>query len=186
MDTYSIFSTVLPVESTVLSEAIVGFENTWIAQFWPPGAVKGDISVRFDEFQSFLAQYDIAFLPVPRQRHHKNLLEPKHGVIRSNFYSLKSASLLSDVKLLSVTAVRILNELYGSDTLSALEIVEGFSKPIDNFFPPKFTPPDVVSAHDESKAKRKLTFMLMSNATLDPVINAGDLIQVFVKQEKEK
>lgn len=92
MDSYSHFSTVYPVESTILSEAIVGFENTWIVQFWPPDVVQGSLAFRFDEFQSFLAQYDIAFCLVPRQRHHQNLVEPKHCVIRSVFLRLKPAS----------------------------------------------------------------------------------------------
>lgn len=78
MDSYSCFSTVYPVESTALDEAIVVFENTWISQFWPPHSVQSDLVFRFDEFRFFLAWYDITFRPVPRQCHYKNLLEPKH------------------------------------------------------------------------------------------------------------
>lgn len=82
MESYSRFSTAVPVESTAVYEAILGFENTCISQFWAPAAIKGDLAFIFEEFQSLLAQYDIVFRSVPRQRHQRNLLERKHGVIR--------------------------------------------------------------------------------------------------------
>lgn len=79
IDSYYRFFAVILVKSTGLTEAIVGFETIWMTQFWQPGAVQGDLVFRFDEFRPFIDQYDIVTSPVPRRRHHKNLLKPKHG-----------------------------------------------------------------------------------------------------------
>lgn len=82
MDSYSRFSAVIPVKSSGLTEAVVGFGIISINQFWQHDADQIDLSFHSDECQSFLGQYDIAICPASLQRHHKNFLEPKHGVIR--------------------------------------------------------------------------------------------------------
>lgn len=60
------------------------------------------------------------------------------------------------------------------------------SKPIDHSFLPQLTLAKLVHAHDELKAKRKLTLMLRSKVTRDSVVELGDLVQVFVKEGKDK
>lgn len=72
--------------STALKYVTVQFQNLWVGQFWPPGFVQGDLAFKFDEFTSLLKHYDITFRPVLPHRDHKNLMEPKHGVMRSILY----------------------------------------------------------------------------------------------------
>lgn len=79
-----------------------------------------------------------------------------------------------------------MNELYGSDTLSAFGIAERYSKSIDNSFLLTVMPFNLVRARDELKAKRKLTLMSKSNATCDSVTKAGDPFHVYVKHGKER
>lgn len=92
MDAYSRYSTAQPVQTKCLSEVFVAFENLWIGQFWPPCAIKGDLAFKYDEFFSLLNHCKTDFRPVAPSRHYKNLLEPKHGVIRSVYTRLTSAS----------------------------------------------------------------------------------------------
>lgn len=77
----------------------------------------------------------------------------------------KSASLDSNARLLAVSPVSISNELYGWDTMSAFELEKGYTKPFDNSILSKTTPDEIISAHNELLANRKLTHMLRSNAT---------------------
>lgn len=186
MDSYSRFSAALPVSSMSLSDAIAAFEAIWISHFWPPCAVQGDLAFRHNEFQEFLAQYGTSFRPVPPRRHHKNLLESKHGFIRAIFLRLKSASASTSPALLATMSVRISNEMYGSDTMSSFELAKCYSKPVDSSCLPKVTPKELIDARDCLLAKRKLTLMLRSQATRAPVINPGDLVDVFVKKTHEK
>ena len=186
MDSFSRFSVAQPVESTALVDTTIIFESMWISQFWPPGSVQGDLAFQHDQFQAFLTMYGIDFRPVAPRRHHKNLLEPKHGVIRAIFLRLRNASPNSDIKLHAVTAVRISNEMYGTDTLSSFEIAKGYTKPVDNTILPQSTPQELLDAHHELKAKRKLTLMLRSQVSKDICVNAGDLVQVYIQKDKEK
>lgn len=186
MDSFSRFSIAQPVTSTAISEVIVAFENLWISHFWPPSQVQGDLAFRFPKFTDFLAKCNISFRPVPPRRHHKNLLEPKHGVIRAVYLRLKSASPSENTGLLTVSAVRISNELYGSDTMSSFELAKGYTKPIDDSFFPQGVSEDIVAAHEELVAKRKLTLLLRSKATQNPLIKSGDLVQVYYKDRSER
>lgn len=130
MDFYSQLSVITPFKSISFTEAVAGFEKISVTEFCPLFAAQNDLAFSFAEFQSFLSPHDIFFCPVPRQRHHKNLLESKHGVICSIFSCLKHAFSISSFKLLAVTAICKSNELYGSDTLSFLKLPKNFSNQV--------------------------------------------------------
>lgn len=118
MDSHSRYSAALSVPSMSLSDAIVAFESIWVSQFWPPLSVQGDLAFQHPEFVNLLSQYGTSFPPVPPRRHHKNVLESKHDIIRAIFIRLKSASPSSLPALFVSSVVRISNDLYGSDTMS--------------------------------------------------------------------
>lgn len=186
MDSYSRFSAVYPVPDGSISSAVVAFEATWVAQFWPPESVQGDQAFAKTEFTDYLKNNSISFRPVPSRRHHKNTLEPKHGIIRSIFLRLLSASPEADKTVLALHAVRISNDLYGSDTLSSFEIAKGYTKPINPDETPQKITEELVRARDILSAKRKLTLIMRTKATADPILHAGDLVQIFVKKGHEK
>lgn len=89
MEAYSRYSACQLHPSTALVPASVAFENLWIGQFWPPETAQEDLSFQHNQFSSIIQHYNIPFRPVPPKRHHKNLLEPKHGVIRATFIRFK-------------------------------------------------------------------------------------------------
>ena len=186
MDSYSRLSAAYVVPDATLGSAAIAFESISIAQFWPPEAVQGDQAFTGDAFQQYLKSHGISFRPVPSRRHHKNTLEPKHGIIRSIFLRLQSASPNTSSALLALQEVSISNDLYGSDKLSAFELAKRFTKPIavDSELAP--VPADLIAARDEIIAKRKLTLILRSHVTADPVVDPGDMVQVYVRTGKEK
>lgn len=63
---------------------------------------------------------------------------------------------------------------------------KGYTKPIDQSFLPQGTPESLVSAHNELVAKRKLTLLLRSNATCNPTVRAGHLVQIYFKEKDQK
>lgn len=119
MDHYSKNSAAQPVLITSFADAVVVFKNLGVAQFGSPKEVRGDLAFYFDIFKSLLAQYNIAFASLPPRRHYKNLIETKHGIIRAKYLRLLNATPDCEPKLHAVSAVRISNEMYGSDKLSA-------------------------------------------------------------------
>lgn len=100
------------------------------------------------------------------------------------YFLFKFAAPSSSVKLLSVTVVRILNELYGSDTLSTLELAKRVLNPTYISFLFIITTSELVCAHDELGANCNMKLRLSSNVALDPSIKAGRLAPVLAKQEK--
>lgn len=96
-----------------------------------PNAVEGDQASVHAELQRYLSNSDISSWPVPSQKRQKNNLEPKHGIISSIFFRLKSASLEENSGLLAPQTITTSIDLYKSDGSSASELAKGFSKPID-------------------------------------------------------
>lgn len=157
MESYSRFSVALPVETTALSQSVIAFETLWMSPFWPSFAVQGDLAFLHPAFTTFLDDYNTLFRPIPPARHYKNLLDPKHGVIRSVYLRLKSAAPDLFPSLFALSAVRISDELYGSNILSSFEIAKGYSKPIYHSFLLQYTPGKLVNVSNGLKTKRKLT-----------------------------
>lgn len=95
----------------------------------------------------------------------KNVLESKHGVIRSISLLLVDADYHLLPLLSAQRAIRISNDLYGSYVLSAFELSNGYSRPIGNS--PLAQPADVFDARNTIMAKRKLAKILIRKSTHD-------------------
>lgn len=79
---------------------------------------------------------------------------------------------------MAVSAVRIYNDLYGSDVLSSFEITKRYTNPIDHSFLPQTTQEELNTARDDLKAKRKLTHIFRTNATKTALISPGFTWQI--------
>lgn len=130
MDTATRYSAAFVVESTSLHEAVLGFESCWLSPFWPTTAVHVDSAFWKGSFLDMLKLYDIELRPVPPNRHQKNMLEARHGPIRSIFIRLCHANPTTSAKILAIRAVRVSNDLYGSDVVSAFEAAKGHTRPV--------------------------------------------------------
>lgn len=149
MDSFSRFLSVYLVPEASVFSATVAFETSWIAHFWPSVAVQGDQAFANEEFLMYLQSNDTTFRPVPSRKHHKNTLQPKHGVIRSIFIRLLNQNPNSNKSILALRAVSISNYVYGSDVMSAFELAKGFSKPLIENSAPEFVSQELVHACDE-------------------------------------
>ena len=180
MDAATRYSSGAVVESKSISECSYQFEQNWIAQFWSPHTVVGDKAYDCEECLSYRSGFGSKFRLVPRQRHNKNPMESKHKVIRDIFIRLKSANQDKSSSLLAQQAIRISNDLYGNDVVSAHELAKGYTRPVQSGS--LFHLPDAVSnAHDELIGKRKLNKILRTHAVVDKNVKEGDLVQVFRK-----
>ncbi len=54
-------------------------------------------------------------------------------------------------------ALRISNDLYGNDVMSASELAKGYTRPVQPGNFPVQVPPEIRKAHETLLAKRKLT-----------------------------
>lgn len=189
MDSATRYSAGAVVQTTNMEDAIIAFDSHWVSQFWTPENVLYDPAFHNEEFKSYLLQLGSECKAIPPRRHNKNVLESKHRVIRDVYLRLKGDSTeLSENKgrLLVNMALRITNDLYGSDTMSSFELAKGFTRPALPGTPPIPIPEEIRAAHENLQAKRKLTLILRSKATTDNVVKAGDLVQVYLKNQKEK
>ena len=118
------------------------------------------------------------------------MLESKHRVIRDVFLRLKEARSDDSQKWMDALdvqqAIRVSNDLYGSEVLSAQELAKGYSRPIEAGAKPKLLSLDIVDAYQTLFAKRKLTLILRSKTIEETPIAVGDMVQIFVKDSKEK
>ena len=100
-----------------MDAVIYSFELIWLSQFWSPSYIQSDFAFHNQLCGKLLEIKDIIMRPVPPRRHCKNPLEPRHGTIRSIFLRLKSADTTTSDAIQAIRAVRISNDLYGSDTV---------------------------------------------------------------------
>jgi len=184
------YSTGAVVQDTSMESSIEAFEAHWISQFWPPKDVLFDPAFDNSIFKSYTDLYDISSRPIPPRRHNKNAIESKHRIIRDIFIRIKAANDEKieplSVPILIQQALRISNDLYGNDTMSATELAKGYTRPIGNGNAPKIVPDDIQAAHDQLMAKRKLNVILRSKATSDIGVTPGDLVQIYIKKQHEK
>ena len=80
----------------------------------------------------------------------------------------------------------ISNDLYGNDTLSAFELAKGFTKPVMSNQALSLVPHDVITAHEQLQARRKLALILKSKATKEIPIQVSELVEVYQKKQHEK
>ncbi len=83
-------------------------------------------------------------------------------------------------------ALRISNDLYGNDVMSAHEQAKGYTRPIYSGSPAFEIPTEIVNAHNTLLAKRKLTLILRSKSVQRHHLSEGDLVQIYVKQLNSK
>lgn len=114
------------------------------------------------------------------------MLEPRHGPIRSIFIRLRHAFPGEFPQSLAIHAVRISNDLYGSDVISAFEAAKGYSRPINPDVPPAPVDAEMLEAHANLVARRKLTKILRSHSLEENEFRTGDLVQIFMKRGHEK
>ena len=83
-------------------------------------------------------------------------------------------------------ALRTSNDLYGNHVCSAHELAKGDTRWISSGSFPALVPFEILGAHSELRAKRKITRVLRSKATVDIPVKVGDLFQVFIKHQNDK
>lgn len=113
------FPAVKVVSSASLSEAFIGFESSWISQFWMPDTVQGDKAFSYGEFKAFLDEQDVSFNLVPLQGHSHSPIGSKHRKIRSIFLDLKTAEPNVLFEIHAYLAITISNDLYGNNVMSS-------------------------------------------------------------------
>ncbi len=146
------------------TEGFKNFESRFEAQrpFWASDAGLYDPAFKNDKFQSYLSKHSIEARPLPPRRHNKNVIESKHRVIRDIYIRLKAVKdPIDDVDawLMIQEALRISNDLYGNDVISARELAKGYTRPIYSGMPPFEIPTEILNAHNTLLAKRKLTLI---------------------------
>lgn len=131
MDSVTRYSVGSCMPDTTMYSSILAFESGWMSEFWTPNSVLYDPAFKNEEFQSWIAGYEISARPIPPRRHNKNALESKHRIIRDIYLRMKSASTEGmDNKVLFQQAVRVSNDLYGNDVIYAFELAKGFTRPL--------------------------------------------------------
>ena len=188
MDSYSRYSAGSVVSSTTMGEAIPIFDAHWISAFWAPDTVLYDRAFNTNMFKSYLSDLGSEMRPIPPRRHNKNVLEYKHRIIRDVYLRLKDTKKDQDTpneSLFVQQALRI-STLYGNEVMSAHELAKGYTYPIVIGTSPVPVPDEIVSVQEQLTAKRKLTRIMRSKAIKDEPVVTGDLVENFIKHDKEK
>ncbi len=92
----------------------------------------------------------------------------------------------TDSFVLIYQALRISNDLYGNDVASSHELAKGYTRPVLHGKTPMRVPEEIISAHEQLLAKRKLTLIMRFKSTKDSIVRPGDMIQVDVKKDSAK
>lgn len=184
MDSKTRYSAGLVCADTSLKKSNFSFTTTWLSPFWSSINVRGDQAFNHTEFKNFITSIGATFGPIPPRRHQKNVIESKHGIIRSIFIRLKADQPDADAATLAQKSIFISNNLYGSDIMSAYEMAHGFTRPLNGSV--QKIGDDIIDAQNTLEAKRKLTKILRTKSTHDTIISAGDLVEIFIKIGKQK
>lgn len=189
MDSVARYSAGDVVSDVSMKTAIPVIESQWISPFWTPKAILFDPAFDNEPFREYLGNHDIEPRPIPPRRHNKNVIESKHRIIRDIYLRLKSTvpdCTEDHQKLLIQQALRISNDLYGTDVCSAHELAKGYTRPIASGEFPATIPEEILNAHHELIAKRRLTLILRSKSITDIPLHVGDQVQIYIKQQHEK
>lgn len=187
MDLVKRYSAALFVETTVLKEAIIGFEAFWISQFWYLDAIRADLAFHKGESKANSDRLGIPLQRVPTRRHSKDAIDSKHNIIHSIFIRLKEAAGSEfDPALASYQAVTISNDLYGNDTVSSFELEKGFTHPITSKPLDLTVPHDLRQAGDELQARRKLALILKSKDVPEVPFSVCSIVEIYQKHDNEK
>lgn len=112
------------------------------------------------------------------------MFESRHGVIRSIFLRLRNADPDSRAALLVIQALRISNDLYENDVVYSLKLAKEFTCPVLNNSEFQSIPDEIVRAHVNTYAKRRLNRILRSYSLVSKSFKVGDMVQVYVKNNK--
>lgn len=82
--------------------------------------------------------------------------------------------------------VTISNGLYGSDIKSSFVIANGYTKPLVEYSIPNSVLIQLINAKCKLLAKRKLNVIMVTNDTVDLVVNPGDQVQINIGRGYEK
>ena len=189
MDSVSRYSVGEVVDNTSMIQAIPLFESLCITPFRVPEDVLFDPAFDNTDFKDCLTSHGINARPIPPRRHNKNVLESKHKIFRDVYLRLKAENepaTKEHDRLLVQQAIRITNDLYGTDFCSANELAKGYTRPIRAGDLPVVLPTESLDTHDELLAKRKLNRILRSKTIQDKPIQVGDNVQIFIRQQSEK
>ena len=189
MDSTVRYSVGMIVPDTSMQHAICALESQWISQFWMPGGVIFDQAFDNSMFRSYLNKCDIEPIALPPRRHNKNFLESKHKILRDIYIRLKHCNDIGNFvteDIIIQQTFRISNDLYGNDVMSSHEIAKGYSRPVMSGGPPLSVPDELYRAHETLIAKRKLNLILRSKPSMSTPIKVGDMVEVFIKLQKEK
>lgn len=157
MDSGSRYSVGTTVADTKMATALLAFEAHWITAFWCPETILYDPAFHNSEFEDYVKALDIPIFPLPSRRHNINVLESKHRIIRDVYLRLKHANGSKPHPVLVVEAIRISNDLYGNDVMSAHELAKRYTRPLSADQLLFQIPEEIVSANEKLLAKRKLT-----------------------------
>lgn len=125
----------------------------------PIGHIRNDVEFKFDEFTLSLKNYDISFCRSTCSLSQKSF-RTQTWCLSANIFAVIIYISWWTQNLLDVSAGRISNEMYWTDMLSTFAIAKCYSNPIDKNFLPHATHRQLITTHDELKAKRKLTPLL--------------------------
>lgn len=91
-----------------------------------------------------------------------------------------------DPKLCTMQAIRISNDSYGSDILSASELARGYSRPIE--FPNSPVPisEEIIDARTTLSAKWKLALILRQKKASPQAFPVGDMVDIRIHLRNEK
>lgn len=146
-------------------------------------------------FHEYVQTCDAVGHSLPPRQHSKNVLESKHRIVHDIYLRLAAdadnvaQNATSGWEMQSCyfqISLTILNNLYGKDLLSANELAKGYTRPINGGAFPSEMPSQIHDAKETLRAKRKLNLILRSKSTQDEHIRAGDLVQIYIKQQHEK
>lgn len=133
-----------------------------------------------------LKLYDISLRPIPPNWHLTNMLEPRHGPIRSILIRFRHAHPETPLPVLELRAVGVSNDLYGSNVVSAYEAAKKYTRPVHSNVPPVPVDNDLLEAHANLAARHKLTRILQSHSLAEHNFHLGDLVQVYQKRGQQK
>lgn len=173
--------------STNVNGAVLGFEATWVGQFWCPESIQADKFFQHGDFKTYVDKLGIAIRPLPPWWHSKNPIESKHNKIRTLYLRLKElAGQDFNPKLAAQKVVSILNDLYGINTKLAFELAKRFINPATSTPHKCMVSDDVSEALERKKACFKLTLILRSKAVQELPIAVADIVEVFHKKDHKK
>lgn len=89
-------------------------------------------------------------------------------------------------RILIQQALRTSNDLHGNDIMSSHEIAKGYTRPVIEGGFPFTVRNELIKAHESFLARHNFTLILISKSRTDIEINICELVQVFIKQPKDK